>query len=84
MNNIRQVAVFAWSLRSINQEIMAHARPGPKPDGADAVGDFEKPDSTHRKRAREWEEAIERGADPEGADTDDADKHRAKAAKRQS
>ena len=61
MEAIRQVAVFAWSLRSINGEIMAHALPGrPSPDAAEAVGDFVAPGSAHWKRAREWGQTLER------------------------
>lgn len=58
MESIRQVAVFAWSLRSINGEIMQHAQPGPKPDSSEKVGDFSKPGTTHWKRSREWEVAF--------------------------
>jgi len=60
MDSIRQVAVFAWSLRSINGEIMAHALPGrPDPDAAEKVGDFVKPGTSHWKRSREWEAKFE-------------------------
>lgn len=56
METIRQVAVFAWSLRSINPDIMMHAVPGrPDPDAAEKMGDFVRPGTSHWKRQREWE-----------------------------
>jgi len=59
MDSIRQVAVFAWSLRSINGDIMSHALPGrPLPDASERVGDFVKPGTTHWKRAREWDKML--------------------------
>jgi hypothetical protein len=70
MESIRQVGVFAWSLRSINSDVTTkHAKPGPLPDSADKVGEFGKPStSTHWKRLREWEETLEKeegGYDPQ-------------------
>jgi hypothetical protein len=68
MRSIKEVAVFAWSLRSINSNIMQHAKPGPMPDGADKVGDFVKEGSTHLKRIREWEGLLEKEGQSEGGD----------------
>lgn len=77
MDSIRQVAVFAWSLRSINGDIMSHALPGrPLPDASERVGDFVKPGTTHWKRAREWDEMLEEreGGEQEDVGVDDAGK----------
>jgi hypothetical protein len=61
MESIRKMAVFAWSLRSINGDIMQHALPGrPLPDSSETVGDFVKPGTTHWKRVRELEETLEK------------------------
>ncbi|KAI5776351.1 hypothetical protein EDC01DRAFT_482309 [Geopyxis carbonaria] len=73
MDSIRQVAVFAWSLRSINEDVMSHAN-GAQPDGMDKVGGFETPKSVHgmrtNKRTREWEASVRQARDGAPYDVD--------------
>ena len=57
MEAITKVAVFAWSLRSLNSDVVTkHATPGKTlPDSSETVGDFVEETRSYWKRAREWE-----------------------------
>lgn len=57
MESIRQVAVFAWSLRSINENItMDYGRGTRPPSGVDKVGCVRRKDSSYARRMQEWRE----------------------------
>jgi hypothetical protein len=60
MKAIREVAVFAWSLKSINEDIMCHVVPGTlKPSASEVVGNYTRKGTTFYRREREWEVAVE-------------------------
>ncbi|KAI5813903.1 hypothetical protein BZA77DRAFT_320143 [Pyronema omphalodes] len=60
MKAIREVAVFAWSLKSINEDIMCHVVPGTlKPSASEVVGNYTRKGTTFYRREREWEVAME-------------------------
>lgn len=60
MRSIQQCAVFAWSLRSINKDILMHAREGPPPSTIAQVGIFRNPKGSHDRRSGRWDKSAEK------------------------
>lgn len=54
MRAIQYHAVFAWSLRSINKDILMHAKAIQPPSYIDQVGVFPNPKGTYDRRSRRW------------------------------